>query len=134
MNVHLVRNEILPPAEKDFTETGFLSPEHLGENVFGWEVVIQSKLNNTERSQVLFIETSSEYQFSADSNFADEFNSGVYMDTVVELVHAAHCHHAAVFNHCAKELPSFSGLMPRFVTRKEVEEATLEAMKNAGPI
>ena len=130
-NIHLLKDEILPAAEKDWTETGFVSPEHLGECVFGWEVMIQSKLNNRIRNKVLFIETVSEFQFSAEPDFIEKFNSGIYFETVVELVYAAHCHHAAVFHRRALDHAQFEDLIPKFVSLRDVRKATEEAMRNA---
>ncbi len=131
MHIHLLKDEILPPSEKDWTETGFVSPEDLGECVFGWEVMIQSKLNNRTRNKVLFIETATEFQFSAHKNFIEDFNRGVYFETVVELIYAAHCHHAAVFNRRALDHAQFEDMVPKFVSLKEVRVATEEAMRNA---
>jgi hypothetical protein len=131
INIHLLKDEILPPAEKDWTETGFVSPEHLGEGIFGWEVMIQSKLNNKNRNKVLFIETATEFQFSAEKNFIEEFNGGIFFETVVELVYAAHCHHAAVFNRRAQDHVQFEDLIPKFVSLNEVRHSTEEAMRNA---
>ncbi|HEV7231713.1 MAG TPA: hypothetical protein VGO45_10320 [Bacteroidia bacterium] len=134
MNIQVLKNEILPAAENDFTETGFISPEHLGEGVYGWQVQIRSKLNNRVRSNLLFVETSSCFQFSAGKSFIDDFNQGMYLEAIVELIYAAHCHHAAVFNTLARNHPGFDDLIPRFVPLREVQEATEEAMRNARPI
>jgi hypothetical protein len=134
MDIQVLKKEILPVAESDFSETGFVSPEHLGEGVYGWQVQITSKLNNRLKSNLLFVETSSRFQFSAGKTFIDDFNQGMYLESIVELIYAAHCHHAAVFNTTAQGHPDFDNLIPRFVPLREVQQATFEAMRNARQI
>jgi hypothetical protein len=134
MRVQLLTNQLMTGSEKDFTETGFVSPEHIGEGIYRWEVLIHSKLNSKKLSGRLFVETISDYQFSAGSAFVDEFNQGLYFEPIVELIYAAHCHHAALFNTCAITYSGYEDLIPKFVSLDEVREETEKTMHNARPM
>jgi hypothetical protein len=134
MGVHLRTNQLISVSESDFTETGFVSPEHVGEGIYSWEVLIHSKLNSKKVGGRLFVETISEYQFSAGSAFADEFNQGVYFEPLIELIFAAHCHHAALFYTCALKYPGYEDLIPKVVSLEEVRVETEKAMRNARPL
>jgi hypothetical protein len=131
VKIHLLHNELLLPQEKDLTETGFSTPEDLGENIYGWNVSIATTMHNADKSQALFIETASEFQFASEGPFNDEFNRGDHFGIICELVYAAHCHHQAVFLSCANEYGGFDDVVPRFCTLQEVKTSTEDALKNA---
>jgi hypothetical protein len=129
-NVYLLDSKLLPAAEKENLQIRFYCPENIGDNVYGWNVHVESGCNNEASTHQLYLESVSQFQFHSKGDMTKNFRRKEYFDSFAQLVYAAHCHHAALFIASASNHAPFEGHLPAFISWDSAKEHTTTAMKS----
>ncbi len=128
-NVYLIKKKLLAASSANVVETDFELPEKISANLYGWNVMIRSKISNEAQNRAMLVETVSQFQFSASGDLKKNFKQKKYRQQFSKLVYTAHCHHAALCITTASQYPKFGDYSHAYICMDEAEAVTLKAMR-----